>query len=166
MPWVIGVVAAMSLTFLLATTNTSHILASGARRAGFAGVGHWVVCDAASKLRDPEVARERARFAVAWMLSPVNATERQQERVSEVVDVLVGDLVDLAAKHRENRRALVAQLTQPSIDRVALEEIRRNEIELLDATSRRFVEGFADISETLTPEQRREFVASTAKLRH
>ena len=47
-------------------------------------------------------------------------------------------------------------LTQPSIDRAAIEALRVEQIALADAASKRFTQALGDVAEVLTPEQRRK----------
>ena len=51
-----------------------------------------------------------------------------------------------------------AELSKPTIDRVALEQLRTEGIELADTASTRLVEALADAAEVLTPEQRAELM--------
>ena len=47
-------------------------------------------------------------------------------------------------------------LTQPSIDRAAIEALRAEQMALADAASKRFTQALGDVAEVLTPEQRRK----------
>ena len=47
-------------------------------------------------------------------------------------------------------------LTQPSVDRAAIEAFRAEQIALADAASKRIAQALADAAEVLTPEQRRK----------
>jgi Spy/CpxP family protein refolding chaperone len=61
-------------------------------------------------------------------------------------------------QHQQNRQAFVERLTQPSVDRVTLEQIRRAELALAESASTRIVRALADAAEVLTPEQRTALV--------
>ena len=47
-------------------------------------------------------------------------------------------------------------LTQPSVDRAAIEALRVEQMALADAASKRFTQALGDVAEVLTPEQRRK----------
>jgi protein CpxP len=102
----------------------------------------------------PEAAKEHAQVAAKWALREIDANELQQERVNKVLAGAIDDLFRLKEQHQANREAFAAQLGGASIDRAALEEIRKSEMALADEASRRFVQAMADVAEVLTPEQR------------
>ncbi len=107
---------------------------------------------------DPEMAREHAEFAASWVLGRIDATEDQKEQVQAIVGSGVEDLIALAQQHRENHEAWRIELAKPTIDRAALEELRKNGIELADTASTRLVEALAGAAEVLTAEQRSELM--------
>jgi Spy/CpxP family protein refolding chaperone len=102
----------------------------------------------------PEAAKEHAQVAVKWALRGIDASEMQQEQVNKVLGGAIEDLFRLKERHRANREAFAAKLGGTSIDRAALEEIRKSEMALADEASRRFVQAMADVAEVLSPEQR------------
>ena len=93
-------------------------------------------------------------MAAKWVLRDIDASAEQQERVTTIVGSAIDDLFRLKEKHQVNGQAFAAQLGAASLDRAALEEIRRSEIALADEASKRLVQALADASEVLTPEQR------------
>jgi protein CpxP len=112
----------------------------------------------------PEMAKEHAGLATKWVLRDIDASEDQQERVTKIVSGAIDDLFRLKGKHQENRQAFAAQLGAASLDRAALEEIRKSEIALADEASKRLVQALADASEVLTPEQRQALVERVHRL--
>jgi Spy/CpxP family protein refolding chaperone len=60
---------------------------------------------------------------------------------------------DKARTARERAREL---LTQPTIDRAAIEAFRTEQMALAEAASKRIAQALGDAAEVLTPEQRRE----------
>jgi Spy/CpxP family protein refolding chaperone len=98
------------------------------------------------------------QVATKWVLREIDANELQQEKVSKVLTGAVDDLFRLKEQHQANREAFAAQLGGASIDRAALEEIRKSEMALADDASRRFVQAMADVAEVLTPEQRQQLL--------
>jgi Spy/CpxP family protein refolding chaperone len=107
---------------------------------------------------DPELVRERTEFAVDWILSRVDASEEQRDQVKTIISTSLIDLAPLTVEHKDNREAFVTELGKPTLDRSALEEIRRAEIELADQASSRLITALIDAAEVLTPEQRTELI--------
>jgi Spy/CpxP family protein refolding chaperone len=102
----------------------------------------------------PEAAKEHAQVAAKWALREIDANDMQRERVNKVLDGTIDELFRLKEQHQANREAFAAQLGGATIDRAALEEIRKSEMALADDASRRLVQAMADVAEVLTPEQR------------
>jgi hypothetical protein len=117
---------------LLGTLLVGGVLASfgSAKAAGrfLAAAGHGQH----ARFTDPDQAREKADFVIEWVLGRVDATDAQIEQVKGLVGSSMDEVWPLAELHRSNRTVLVTELSQPTIDRNAIEEIRRSEIELAD----------------------------------
>ena len=111
-----------------------------------------------ARFTDPEMAREKADFAIEWILGRVDGTDAQIEQVKGLVGGSLDEVWPLAELHRSNRTVLVTELTQPTIDRNAIEEIRKSELELADQVSNRLINTLVDVAEVLTPEQRNELI--------
>jgi Spy/CpxP family protein refolding chaperone len=101
-----------------------------------------------------------ARFAVAWLLREVDASEAQVARVSEIATRAVADLETLRDLHHARHDAFTAALVAG--DRGALEALRREAVASLEATSQRVVSAVADAAEVLTPEQRQRLADAHA----
>jgi len=132
----------------------ASLLAGGAGMYAHAhpGRGGWFGADRGAV--DPTIVGERAAFATDWILHRIEASEEQRHQVHAIVQAAVQDLWPLRDQHHQYRQALRAALTQPTINRDTLGEIRRAELHLADAASSRLVEAMADAAEVLTPEQR------------
>jgi periplasmic protein CpxP/Spy len=112
---------------------------------------------------DPEKAGERAGFATDWMLHRIDASAEQRQRVQAIVQGAVKDLLPMKDQHHQYRQALHVALTQPTINRDTLEEIRSAELQLADSLSKRLVEAIADAAEVLTSEQRARLAELAAR---
>lgn len=114
--------------------------------------GHW---GGRGHNMSPEAAKEHLQIATKWMLRDIDASAEQQDRVNAIAASAVDDLFRLRERHQQNRDAFHAQFGgSGNVDRAALEEIRKSEIALADEASKRLVQALADVSDTLTPEQR------------
>ncbi len=114
---------------------------------------------------DPEAMREHAAFVAGWVLRRVDGTDAQQEQVKATLETLIDEVVPLADQHRAHREAMLTELTRPSIDREAIHELRRAELELAEVASTKLADALADVAQVLTPEQRLE-LAELARHHH
>jgi Spy/CpxP family protein refolding chaperone len=57
---------------------------------------------------------------------------------------------------RNARRQAVTLLSQPAIDRAALEALRADQLQLAEQASRRLTQALADVADVLTPAQRKQ----------
>jgi Spy/CpxP family protein refolding chaperone len=145
--WV-SVLGASALITLIAARPITAALQQG---AGFhhSWGGRW-----GGHAMSPEAAKEHLQIASKWMLRDIDASAEQQDRVNAIVAGAVDDLFRLRDRHQQNRDAFHAQLGGVTVDRAALEEIRKSEMGVADEASKRLVQALADVSDVLTPEQR------------
>lgn len=109
---------------------------------------------------------ERAEFAADFVLSRVNADESQRQKAKAIVRDTINELFPLKLEHQASRQAFVDALSQPSINRAALEQIRQSEMQRANTASTRLVQAIADIADVLTPEQRTQLIALATHLHH
>jgi Spy/CpxP family protein refolding chaperone len=86
----------------------------------------------------------------------VDATDAQKQRLGPIVKAAARDLLPLRDRMRDARLQAVALLSQPSIDRAALEALRANQLQLAEQASKRLTQALADAADVLTPEQRKQ----------
>ncbi len=113
----------------------------------------------------PEERAARADFATEWVLSRVDATEEQKARIKAIVQDSIKDLSQAREQHMKNRQAFMETLSQPTVDRAALKQIRASEMQLAESASDRFVTAIADAADVLTPEQRSKLVEMANQFR-
>jgi Spy/CpxP family protein refolding chaperone len=149
---------------LLAGTALGGLLATGISawshdRPGWNGrCGGHHACN-------PEAQRERLEFATDWVLKKADATEEQKQRVKSIVQAAAQELVPIRDQHQQHRDAFLTALTQPTVDRQTLEQLRKAELQLADAASTRIVQALADVADVLTPEQRTQLVKLAEQFR-
>jgi Spy/CpxP family protein refolding chaperone len=107
---------------------------------------------------------ERAEFAADWVLSRVDASTEQKQQIKTMLQKAFQELQPLREQHMQNRQALVTALTQPAVDRDALDMLRQAELQLAEQASQQVVATLADIAEVLTPEQRASLVDMVSRL--
>jgi Spy/CpxP family protein refolding chaperone len=84
----------------------------------------------------------------------IDATAEQQDRLRAIVTGAIMDLMPVREKMMAARVTVRDLLTQPTVDRTAVEKFRAGLVETHDAVSRRLAQAVADAAEVLTPEQR------------
>ena len=114
---------------------------------------------------DPETAARRTDFMVRFMLSEVDASEEQQAKIAGIVKMAMSDLRPLRDGHAAGHKAGAELLSQPSVDREALESLRAEQMQLAETASRRIAQALADVAEVLTPEQRAALVERMQRMR-
>lgn len=83
-----------------------------------------------------------------------DATPEQKTKLNAIAKSAFEDLRPLREKSRAAHKESMKLLSQPTIDRNALERVRQTEQQLADQRSRRITQAFADAAEVLTPAQR------------
>ncbi|MFZ6648975.1 Spy/CpxP family protein refolding chaperone [Undibacterium sp. TJN25] len=134
---VASVVAALSIT--------------GISFAGDAMEGHWHGRGGHHEMT-PEAMSRHVDAMVNRILA--DGTPEQKAKVSSIANAAFKDLSSLRQQHRADRQQAITLLTQPTVDRAALERVRANEMRLADQVSRRITQALADAAEVLTPDQR------------
>jgi periplasmic protein CpxP/Spy len=105
---------------------------------------------------DPAQAEDKADRLVRHFAIEIDATAQQQERLREIVKAAVKDIIPLREQAQAGRERARTLLTQPTIDRAAIEAFRTDRMTLADTASKRIAQAVADAAEVLTPEQRRK----------
>ena len=114
---------------------------------------------------DPARVEDRADRAVRHLAVEIDATPEQQEKLRAIVKGAVKDLLPMRDTVVSARQRGWMLLTQPTLDRTAIEALRTDQLALADQASKRFAQAVGDIAEVLTPEQRRKLDARVAEWR-
>ena len=149
----LGMAAALLIGF---GAVAGALIANVSAHDGFGGHGHWSASKAHRYHGTPSIeqSREHALDVAAWVLGSVEATPEQSKRVKDIVVELVDELHPLRQQHREHHRSLMNVLSQPQVDRQALEHIRQDEIAIATQVSERLVVALAETADVLSVEQR------------
>ena len=94
----------------------------------------------------------------------IDATDAQKAQIGPLVHQAVTDLMPLLDQGRAAHAQALETLTQPTIDRTALEGARVAHLQLADQASKRFTQLIADVGDVLTPAQRTQLAAHLRKL--
>ncbi len=132
----------------------SGALASSAVSHGFGPGGHWR--GHWGRAMSPEQIEDRVDRAVRHVAVEIDATSEQQDKLRSIAKAAVKDLIPMREKARAARERGASLLTQPKLDRTAIEAFRTEQMALADAASKRFAQALADVAEVLTAEQRQK----------
>jgi Spy/CpxP family protein refolding chaperone len=100
----------------------------------------------------------RADRMIRHLAVEIDATNEQQDKLKAIVHATVKDVLPTRDKMLAARATARELLTQPTIDRAALEKLRADQIATHEAVSKQIVQAVADAADALTPEQRRKIV--------
>ena len=107
---------------------------------------------------DPATMSRKLDAMVAWVLSDIDATPEQRERVATILKGAVNDLAPLRQTHLTARRESVQLMAAPTIDKARLEALRVQQMQLGDSASRRMLQAITDAAEVLNPDQRARLI--------
>jgi Spy/CpxP family protein refolding chaperone len=114
---------------------------------------------------DPARVEDGADRAVRHLAIEIDATTEQQEKLRAIVKGAVKDLLPMREKAVAARQRARVVLTQPTIDRAAIEALRAEQLALAEAASKRFAQALGDAAEVLTAEQRHKIDDRLAEFR-
>jgi Spy/CpxP family protein refolding chaperone len=84
----------------------------------------------------------------------IDATPAQQAQIGPLIQQAVTDLLPLRSQLKTGHTQFVTALTQPTVDRNAMETARESHLQLADQASKRIVQLLGDVGNVLTPAQR------------
>lgn len=94
----------------------------------------------------------------------LDATDAQKARIDPLVKQAMQDLKPLHVQLRDAHAKVLQTLTQPTVDRAALEASRAQALQLADQASKRLVQLVADVGDVLTPAQRQKLADHLGKM--
>jgi len=93
----------------------------------------------------------------------IGATDAQKAQLDPIVKQAANDLMPLRTLFRDSHEQLKALYAQDRIDRIAIENIRADNMRAADQASQRITQLFFDVGDVLTPAQRKTLVELVAK---
>ena len=153
------IAAALAGAALAATGAAGVSMAADAPSMGMHGHGrHQVPADPAAAARHIDRMVEHIAG---------DGTPQQKARLAEIIKAAHADLQGTHAEFRAAHQKAQALLMQTAIDRVALEQLRAEQIARMDKVSKRLLTALEDAAEVLTPAQRVRFQQMMEKrMRH
>jgi Spy/CpxP family protein refolding chaperone len=141
--------------FVTTIAILAALTGAAASQAVSHGPGYWHGRGFMGQL-DPAQAEERADRFMRHVSIELNATPEQQEKLRAVAKSAVKDLLPMRDKAQAARERARGLLTQPNIDRGAIESFRAEQMALAETASKRIAQALGDAAEVLTPAQRSE----------
>lgn len=149
-------VAAALITAIGAAGITgASIAGEGGMHGHGHGRGHHGPMDAATAAK--HIDRMVERIAA-------DGTPQQKARLTEIAKALFADVQPLRAQMRDSHKRMHELLKQPTVDRVALEQLRTEQMTRADHVSKRVTAAIADAADVLTPAQRERFLRHMKKM--
>jgi protein CpxP len=118
--------------------------------------GHWHGPGFMHGPLSPAQIEDRLDRGVRHAAIELDATPEQQEKLRTIAKGAIRDLLPVREKAQTARARAAELLTQPKVDRAAIEAFRAEQLALADAASKRFAQAVGDVAEVLTPEQRQK----------
>ena len=150
---------------LLFNRQTLIAFTAGAALAGSVGAAAWggaMSCQHGMMMdgtHSPAEVSAHVDHMLKHLYVEIDATDAQKAQIAPLVQQAVNDLLPLRAQLRAAHAQAIEGLTQPTVDRAALETARAAHLQLADQASKRFVQLIADVGDVLTPAQRNALAA-------
>jgi protein CpxP len=138
---------------LIAGVATGIAVTAFAHGRGFGG---WHRAGFMGAPLDPATLDARLDRMLKHLYVEIDATDAQKQQLGPIVKAAAQDVLPLRVRMQEARRQAIALLSQPSIDRAALETLRAEQFGLAEQASKRIVQALADVADVLKPEQRKQ----------
>lgn len=104
---------------------------------------------------DAADAESHAAWMAKYFARHVDATPEQKAKITDIAKAAAKDLFPLREKMKEARKSGVELLRQLVISRDDIEKLRAEQMATADAMSKRIAQAIGDMTEVLTPEQRK-----------
>jgi Spy/CpxP family protein refolding chaperone len=106
---------------------------------------------------DPAKFQQRIEKRVDKALDGTTATADQKKKVTEILQAAFGDMKGTRDKRAEVRKSLQEAMSAPTIDPAKIEQIRAEQVKMMDDSSKRFTKALIDAGNVLNAEQRQAF---------
>ena len=119
-----------------------------------------------SETMDPAQMDKHVERMVKHFAVEVDATAEQKDKLTTIAQGTARDLAPLRDKVRRARQQGLDLMSSETVDRAAIENLRAEQMALMDATTRRLTQALADAADVLTVEQRRKLIEQVPRFGH
>lgn len=106
---------------------------------------------------DPAKFQQRLEKRVDKALDGTTATQDQKKKITEILQAAFTDVKGMRAQRAEIRKALTEAMSAPTIDVAKVDQIRTQQMKLMDDGSKRFTKALIDAGNVLNVDQRQAF---------
>jgi Spy/CpxP family protein refolding chaperone len=97
------------------------------------------------------------------MLTSVNATDQQRAQIKQILQAAHTDLQAQRQANSGLHQQMMQAFAQPTVDPNAVESLRKQQMAAHDQASQRMMKAMIDVSNVLTPDQRKTLVTNMQK---
>lgn len=119
-----------------------------------------------SETMDPAQMDEHVGRMVKHLAVEVDATPEQKDKLTAIAQGAARDLAPLRGNMKRARQQVIDLMSAEKVDRAAIENLRAEQIALMDATSKRLTQALADAADVLTVEQRKKLAERAQRFGH
>jgi len=159
--WTIAGVAAATVATVGAT-----LAWNGAARAHGPGMMFGGLHGALDASADPAAVAKRIDAMVSWLLADIDATAEQRSKIATIIQGAINDLTPMHSQHLQARKQSLQLLTQPTIDRAQVEQLRVQQMQMGETASRRITQAILDAADVLTTAQRQQLAQKLQEGHH
>lgn len=106
---------------------------------------------------DPAKFQQRIEKRVDKALDGTTATQDQKKKITGILQAAFADAKGMRAKRTELRKALQEAMSAPTIDPAKIEQLRVEQVKVMDDSSKRFTKALIDAGNVLDADQRQAF---------
>lgn len=115
---------------------------------------------------DPAQMDEHVQRMVKHLAVEVDATPEQQEKLNAIAKSAAHDLAPLRGNMKRTRQQVLDLLSAEKVDHAAIENLRTQQLAIMDTASRRLTEALADAADVLTVDQRKKLAERARNFGH
>jgi len=109
-----------------------------------------------SETMEPAQMDEHVERMVKHLAVEVDATPEQKDKLAVIAKSAARDLAPLRGNMKRARQQAIDLMSAEKVDRAGIENLRAEQLALMDAASKRLTQALADAADVLTVEQRKK----------
>ena len=119
-----------------------------------------------SETMDPARLDEHVERMVKHFAVEVDATPEQKDKLTAIAKSAAHDLAPLRGSMKRTRQQAIDLMSADKVDRAAIENLRAEQVALMDTASKRLTQALADAAEVLSVEQRKKIAERAEHFGH
>lgn len=119
-----------------------------------------------SETMDPARLDEHVERMVKHFAVEVDATPEQKDKLTAIAKSAAHDLAPLRGSMKRARQQAIDLMSAEKVDRAAIENLRAEQVALMDTASKRLTQALADAADVLSVEQRKKLAERAEHFGH